>query len=251
MKLYDAIYARKSIRKFQMTPLENEQMERINQFIQNVQPLFANLSYQMNIVTLPREVKGYFIAKAPYYLIFSGERSEDAYKNAGYMLEQVVLYLTAKGIGTCYQGCAKISNYSTSMEPLMIVAFGKPKNEWNRERMESKRMSVNELTTWETDRTDSLKLILDAASRSPSSFNSQPWRFIAEKSEIHIFQKKNRSFLATMQKMNTVDIGICIEHMMVAAEELWMNATVEKKESFSKKVLKNCQYIATMKMEKN
>ncbi len=199
MKLYDAIYVRKSIRKFQMTPLEDSQIGRINQFIQNVQPLFTNLSYQMNVITLPREVRGYFVVKAPYYLVFSGERGEDSYKNAGYILEQVVLYLTAKGIGTCYQGCAKIPDYpicqSDSMEPLMMIAFGKPKNEWNRACLMSKRMSVNELTRWETDQTESLKLILEAASRSPSSFNSQPWRFIVEKSEIHIFQKRNTSFL--------------------------------------------------------
>ena len=63
MKLYDAIYVRKSIRNFQMTPLEDVQIKKIDQFIQNVQPLFEDLLYQINIITLPREVKGYFYFK--------------------------------------------------------------------------------------------------------------------------------------------------------------------------------------------
>ena len=255
MKLYDAIYVRKSIRNFQMTPLEDVQIKKIDQFIQNVQPLFEDLLYQINIVTLPREVKGYFVSKAPYYLVFSGERNEDSYRNAGYILEQIVLYLTVKGIGSCYQGCAKIPDelltLQKSMEPLMIVAFGKPKNEWRKMSSEQKRLSVNELTKWKTEPTDSLNFILKAASLAPSSFNSQPWRFVVEGKEIHIFQKRNLSFLSSMQKMNAVDLGICMEHMMVAAEELWIDAVMEKSLSFPEKVLKNCQYVATMKMEKN
>ena len=238
-----------------MTPLEDVQIKKIDQFIQNVQPLFEDLLYQINIITLPREVKGYFISKAPYYLVFSGERNEDSYRNAGYILEQIVLYLTVKGIGSCYQGCAKIPDelltLQKSMEPLMIVAFGKPKNEWRKMSSEQKRLSVNELTKWKTEPTDSLNFILKAASLAPSSFNSQPWRFVVEGKEIHIFQKRNLSFLSSMQKMNAVDLGICMEHMMVAAEELWIDAVIEKSLSFPEKVLKNCQYVATMKMEKN
>lgn len=255
MKLYDAIYIRRSIRKFQMTPLENTRIKKIDQFIRNVQPLFNDLSYQIDIVTLPTEVKGYFVSKAPYYLVFSGERNEDSYRNAGYILEQIVLYLTVKGIGSCYQGCAKMPDQlltiPKSMEPLIMVAFGKPKNEWRKMPSEQKRMSVDELTKWKTEPSDSLKLILKAASVAPSSFNSQPWRFVAEEKEIHIFQKRNLSFLSSMQKMNAVDLGVCIEHMMVAAEELWIDAIIEKSLSFPEKVLKNCQYVATMKMEKN
>ena len=116
---------------------------------------------------------------------------------------------------------------------------------------EQKRLSVNELTKWKTEPTDSLNFILKAASLAPSSFNSQPWRFVVEGKEIHIFQKRNLSFLSSMQKMNAVDLGICMEHMMVAAEELWIDAVMEKSLSFPEKVLKNCQYVATMKMEKN
>ena len=38
-----------------------------------------------------------------------------------------------------------------------------------------------------------------------------------------------------MQKMNAVDLGICMEHMMVAAEELWIDAVIEKSLSFQRK----------------
>ncbi|MCI6676891.1 MAG: nitroreductase family protein [Clostridiales bacterium] len=253
MKLYDAIYKRRSVRKFQMTPLEDGKIDKMKQFIQNVQPFTPNLMYEVEIVALPKEVKGYFIVKAPYYIVFSSEKHADAYKNAGYILEQIVLYLTARGIGTCYQGAAKIPEQllktPDSMESLMIVAFGNPKNEWKQVDTTQKRFPIKQLTHWETNPTDSYMKILEAASLAPSSFNSQPWRFAVEENQIHIFQKKN--FLSSVQKLNEVDMGICMQHLMLAAEELWLNATIEKTTYFSGKVLKNCEYVATMKMEKN
>src|SRR5699024_4571973 len=111
---------------------------------------------------------------------------------------------------------------------LMIVAFGKPKNVWRKMSSEQKRLSVNELTKWKTEPTDSLNFILKAASLAPSSFNSQPWRFVVEGKEIHIFQKRNLSFLSSMQKMYAVEFGICMKHMMVYVEELWIDAVIVK-----------------------
>ena len=43
------------------------------------------------------KVRGLFRVKAPYYLVFFSEPGEEAEKNAGYLMEQLVLYLTEKG----------------------------------------------------------------------------------------------------------------------------------------------------------
>lgn len=54
-----------------------------------------------------KEVKGMLKIDAPHFLVFFSEPEEGYLVNAGFMLQQLDLYLSAKGIGSCYQGTAK------------------------------------------------------------------------------------------------------------------------------------------------
>lgn len=50
------------------------------------------------------DVHGLWKVDAPYYLAIYSDQEEGCERNAGYLMEQMVLYMTAKGLGTCYLG---------------------------------------------------------------------------------------------------------------------------------------------------
>ncbi len=108
MNLYEAIFARKSVRKYQMNPLREEFMQRLHFFLDHLQPLHPEIGVDFLIVDNTQKktgVKGKFRISAPYYLLLSSELKKGYLENAGYLMQQITLYLTAKGIGNCYQGC--------------------------------------------------------------------------------------------------------------------------------------------------
>ena len=72
---------------------------------------------------------------------------------------------------------------------------------------------------------------------APSSMNSQPWRFVVFDSRIHIFSKKHAS--DRLGKWDELNFGIMFSHMMVVAEELWLDVDLirldeTESEEFSK-----------------
>ena len=59
-------------------------------------------------------------------------------------MEQLVLYLHTKGIGSCYQGGARVKHEDEKeLEPVMIMAFGYPAEPLERDREAFKRMELN------------------------------------------------------------------------------------------------------------
>lgn len=90
-------------------------------------------------------------------------------------MEQLVLYLHTKGIGSCYQGGARVKHEDEKeLEPVMIMAFGYPA-----EPLERGSGSI------QTDGTESVcespwkfwqsaAKTLEAARVAPSAMNLQP-----------------------------------------------------------------------------
>ena len=59
-------------------------------------------------------------------------------------MEQLALYLHTKGIGSCYQGGARVKHdEEKELEPVMIMAFGYPAEPLERDREAFKRMELN------------------------------------------------------------------------------------------------------------
>ena len=83
--------------------------------------------------------------------------------------------------------------------------------------------------------------LLDAARMAPSSMNSQPWRFVVFDSRIHIFSKKHAS--DRLGKWDELNFGIMFSHMMVVAEELWLDVDLIRLDELSQKNFPNNQYV--------
>ena len=87
-----------------------------------------------------------------------------------------------------------------------------------------------------------------ASRLAPSAFNAQPWRFIVYSDRIYVFAKKSRFPLNASEAMKDFSIGIMLSHIMLAAEELWMELQTVTEEQFAAKVYKNGDYVATLSL---
>ncbi len=232
MELYDNIFKRKSTRKYHMQPLED--LSLIQGFMQEVKPLYNDISTRFE---LQDSVKGMWALTAPHYMLAYSEQKEGYLENIGFMLQQLDLYLSARGLGSCWLGMAKPAERSEGDKTYVIMlAFGKTDSA-HRQLSEFLRKPASEVYSGEDSR-------LEAARLAPSATNSQNWFFEAKDGKIDVYQKKlNPAKALVLDKMNRIDMGIALCHLYLATQR-------EGKEfSFSKqpgKEKKGFMYVGTV-----
>ena len=84
-RLYETIFKRKSIRKYESTPLDQSTMEAVHSQIASLKPLIAGIRTEIRMLR-SEEVKGMFKADAPHYLAIYSEEKEGYAANAGFMI---------------------------------------------------------------------------------------------------------------------------------------------------------------------
>lgn len=214
-KFYDTIFKRKSIRKYDLQSIDEKTLEDIVSYINVVKPMYENIKIEMKIIT-KESAKGLFPIKAPYYILISSEKKEGYLTNAGFMIQQVDLFLSANGLGSCWVGMAQpkkeIVNQS-KLEYVIALAFGKSAETLYRENVsEFKRKSIEEIR--DNNQKDEL---IESARLAPSATNSQPWFFKIDNNKIDVYCVKSNFIKALIyKKMNQIDIGIAICHLWTA-----------------------------------
>ncbi len=216
MNLEEIIYKRQSIRLYDETPLDEETLNEIRDFIDNAKPLNPNITWSYDIVS-PQNINSMMRWKAPHYLILFSETKENYHENIGFIFQQADLFLQSKEIGSCWIGMAKPKNYANKNADhkfVIAISFGKSLKPIYREKSEFKRKGLDEIS----DRIDE-RLI--PAQFAPSATNSQPWYFIHNDDGSYSIYRINRGFLRNkfMSRWNKIDIGIALAHLYVANKE--------------------------------
>ena len=201
----EIIRKRKSVRKYDPTPLDAATLEKIQAQFQKLVPLYPKIRYSIEITN---KTKGLFNVKAPHYLIFRSVEKDDYCENIGFIGQQLDLFLSGMGIGTCWLGASKSQESEAFALPHVIcMSFGKPAEPLYRTLSEFKRKPLAEISEGTDER-------LEAARLAPSAINSQNWYFIAEDGKIHCYRKKNNPLMGLIyNKMNCIDMGIAICHI--------------------------------------
>ena len=235
--LYESIFKRKSNRKYQMTPLETEQLLEIKAFADNLKPLYENIKVEYELTS---NVKNLLPIKAPHYIIISSENKEGYLANVGFLFQQMDLFLSSKGLGSCWLGMAKpTEKMETKLEFVIVMAFGKAVDSPYRARSEFKRKPLSEISSGSDDR-------LECARLAPSASNSQNWFFDCNNGNIHIYKKNlNPIKMLMYERMNKVDIGIVISHLYVATQHQGKEFSFTQLTSV--KELKGYTYIGTVR----
>ncbi len=250
MNLYEGIFVRKSVRNFLMEPLEQKILDNILNFADHLEMLSEEQKVRYEIINnldgKHNPAENLIGGKAPYYFLFYAKRTEDYLLNAGYMLEQIVLYMTTKNLGTCYLGMKKFKS-TDELEPIIAVAFGKSKKDfYGEEHMKVVRKSLSELCCFKTAISEEVKEIVKAGRMAPSAINGQPWRFVVYENRIHVFCRKENLLSKSMKKLQGVDMGIVLAHLTLAAEEFWYSPELKKIPNISEQKFKQNEYIITV-----
>ena len=217
-KLYDAIFKRKSVRKYKKENLSEEKIEKIKNFLDNAKILDEDINFEVKFVNSD-DVKSLLPIKSPHYLQFFSEEKGDYLLNAGFILQQLDLYLTTERLGSCWFGMAKPKKEiiaKSNYEYVITLVFGKSSEKNERDSLED--FDRKELT--EIKEGENYNKLLEAARLAPSATNGQPWYFKVEEAKIHLYQSE-LNFLKKFfyKKMNGIDMGIALSHIWLAAEQ--------------------------------
>jgi nitroreductase len=215
--LYGTIFKRKSIRKYDLTPLDEHTLAEIMAHTNALKPLHGDTKIEIKLLS-QKDVKGLMLAKSPHYLAVFSETKDGYLTNAGFVLQQMDLFFSSNGIGSCWQGMPKPTKEilkSSKLEFVILLAFGKPEERLHRESVsEFERKPLGEITDMK-----GADELLEPARLAPSAMNRQQWFFTGNASTIHAYRAKSNFLTAFMyEKMSKVSMGIAICHLWIAAK---------------------------------
>lgn len=212
-ELYEIIFKRKSIRKFDETLfLTEEELVKINQKVETLIPLVDDIRVKLEIV----ERSNTTAKRGEYCLLIFSENKPHYLLNVGYLLEQMDLFLTSYDIGVCWYALAKAKKIQVDgLNYIIMLAFGKSRpQDFRREVSQFKRKSIEEI--WKGDFDTEVK---DSVRLAPSACNTQPWRIISDNNCIKVYRnRKVKSFIpeSKLPYYNSIDMGICLCFLEIA-----------------------------------
>lgn len=232
MTLKEMIYHRASCRKYTNTPVDTETIQKILSF--QPQPLHPHIQYRIELVDR-NSVKCICPWTTQQLLTFYSEKTEGWLENAGFLLQQMDLFIQSLGLGTCWLGMGRMNAQNapviTGMEYVIMLAFGVPKEDpFRQSTSQFKRKDLTQIS-------DEPDILLEPARLAPSSTNSQPWYFTHENGMIHLFCKEKR----LSSYMNRIDVGIALAHLFIAYED-----SIRFTVTTPAPVLQNHQYILSL-----
>ncbi len=84
--LYEAIFKRKSIRNYDLTPLDQNTLTEISNHLNNLEPLYDNIKIKFKIIGTD-DVKRRMMKKSPHYIAVFSENKEGYLTNVGFFLK--------------------------------------------------------------------------------------------------------------------------------------------------------------------
>jgi nitroreductase len=247
MDLYPTIFRRKSVRKYKANPLNLETINKIESQIKDLKPFYEDIKTEFMILS-HEEVNQRMMKKAPHYIAAFSAVKEGYLTNLGYMLQQMELYLSQKGLGACWQGIPtvrKTVRERTDLRFVILMAFGDADEQLYRSDVsEFKRKSYNEISSNQEARE-----IIEAARLAPSATNSQSWFFTGDKTVIHAYMVHSGLIKRLIAgKYPPIDIGIALYHLTVAAEHFGYKFSLVEDEEARKHSPENMEYVISLKL---
>jgi hypothetical protein len=250
--LYQNLLTRQSIRLYKHNPLGEEELLRIRNLADTVEPLDKKNKYSLLVLEYQPDnpdgkALGGFgrIMTPPYFIAPFITGTFQSLVDLGFRNQQLVLDLWNTGIGSCYVGCAhrqkqvkKLLDVSDQKRIISFVIFGLPENDQSLRLYQKlsrfftkaqKRFSYNELfldhhLPEKILKNSLMEKILEAGRFAPSATNAQPWRFEIKENQFTIFahQKTIANIYDIEQGYSLHDTGICMANMSKAAQALGM-----------------------------
>ena len=182
-RLYDTIYIRKSVRKYEQAALDQATLDDILQQTQKLISLLPGCPTAFRLLTRS-QVKG-FAVNAPHYLAIYAQEGLEARANAAFMLQQIDLWLSAQGIGSVWLGMPNPAPDVKQMNGLpfaIMLGFGRPAEKLHRGSIsEFKRKPMSGITTLR-----GMEKLFEPVRLAPSGMNRQPWYLAGNETTVRL-----------------------------------------------------------------
>lgn len=219
----DAIIARRAVRTYTAEPLKDKQLLELRQFISSIKPLHSSIKININILSredYTRNYHSFFAHNCAHYLVIRSVKKEGYLENAGFIGEQIMLYMTEQGIGSCWLGMTSPKNAEVAGQlPYVItICFGRSDNApQRRSPEEAKRKLLHEIVLGKISNPSLLDL-LEAGRLAPSAFNMQPVRYITESTNIFVYRRRPLFAIEKLENMQRIDVGVALANIYVASD---------------------------------
>ncbi len=232
MTLWDAIIARRSIRSYDMEELDEALIEELVDFLSELTVPDDSIDWNFDILPLKdmcRVVNGVPRLQAPHYLVIRSEKIKNCLQNAGYIGEMAILWLTAHGIASCWQGSLEAENDFPDVLPYVTaVAFGRSSEPFRSSPDEiTKKRKLSAIAYG--DMNSPRREIMELTWMAPSCMNTEPVRYLVYSQLIHIYRNHNR--IQNYNQFNyfqCLDVGVAMAHMEVAAKKYGYRLVFER-----------------------
>lgn len=215
MKQYlDAVYKRKSVRKYSDEKLSANELAQIEQKLGELQPLCPELAVEFQIVPCSETNCK---LNAEYCLLCYSQEGNLWLANVGYMLEQWDLYLSSLNVGVCWYGMGKVDEEKRNgLTYAIMLCFGKSGEPFREDTTEFNRKKANQIWQGLTD-----DKLAEIARLAPSAVNSQPWKVEQNGNTLDVYRVKGGTPVLSgilFKHWNKVDIGIFLAFLEVALQ---------------------------------
>ncbi len=250
MTPFEAIFNRKSVRHYRREEVPASVLDKIQDFDGELLPMFPYVKTATKVFREEEFGRKELMlqVKAPYYLAIYAQELEGYQENAGNMMQQISLYLHSKGIGSCFLGLLrppKGAPCPEGMKFIIMLAFGYPKEELNRDASRANRLPLEKLCVYKQEPMKATGQLLEAARLAPSSVNAQPWKFVVYRNRIHIFVSEKQS-LRPVARWNGVNMGIMMANILMTAEEYWIDVAMTRSENLAEKAIPHYSYTGSV-----
>lgn len=246
---------RYSVRTYAKTPVEDELKEKILKYADTLQnPFGPKIRFRFiekNLSENGEKLGTYgFIKGADLFLGAAVPKEKCAQEALGYDFEQLILYITSLGLGTCWLGgtfnkeaFANEMALAENEQFSIVTPVGYPaKNPRFSEKIFRKSLDADNRLEWNEmffrndlqtplskEEAGEYTFALDMLRLSPSAKNKQPWKVVFDGNSFHFIQlyaHENNDGSGT--EMHRIDIGIALSHFHLAAIEKGLNGRFEK-----------------------
>lgn len=207
--LYESIGRRKSCRSYKGDPLPEARLGEMKEAIAGFDVLYPDVPLDYRIIT---ETKGMLSVKAPHYLVVSGQGKAGEFENAGFVFEQLALWLDAQELGCVWLGKTQDVNRNPDGKDIVVIAFGETEGSPHREASGFKRKAIGDITNAPED------VRMQAVRLAPSGLNLQPWYFEKAGELFYVYEQKITPPQSLVYKLTDLDMGIALCHFALAGK---------------------------------
>ncbi len=207
---YDAIFKRKSFHLFRSLGsdrLQDSELSEITQAFDAFDRLYPEIRTAVRIVPAS---KVNFKRDAEYCVLIYSEKKENYLMNAGYIGEQLDLWLVAHNIGSLWYGIGKPDEaVYDGLDFVIMIAIHKVNDpaKYRKDMFKAKRKPLEEI--WSGDDPG----VANIARFAPSACNTQPWYVRNSDGKLTVYRYKKpgkRGIMpaSAVSYYNRIDIGI-------------------------------------------